>query len=61
MQARPFRGLVRLLFSRVITDPVCRVCACRRQVLQEIVAYNVSSISRRCSRPSVASRSPRSR
>jgi hypothetical protein len=33
--------LVRLLFSRVITDPVCRVRACRRQVLQEIIAHNV--------------------
>jgi hypothetical protein len=34
-------GWFRLLFSRVITDPVCRVRAYWRQVLQEIVAYNI--------------------
>ena len=41
VQVRLFRWLVRLLFSRVITDPVCRVRAYRRQALQEIVGYNV--------------------
>ncbi len=41
VQARLFRWLVRLLFSRIITDPVCRVRAYRRHVLQEIVGYNV--------------------
>ena len=41
VQAKLFRWLVRLLFSRIITDPVCRVRAYRRQALQEIVGYNV--------------------
>ena len=41
VQVRLFRWLVRLLFSRIITDPVCRVRAYRRQALQEIVGYNV--------------------
>jgi glycosyltransferase involved in cell wall biosynthesis len=41
VQARLFRWLVRMLFSRIITDPVCRVRAYRRQALQEIVGYNV--------------------
>jgi hypothetical protein len=36
MQARLFRWLVRLLFSRVITDPVCRVRDYRRQVAPHI-------------------------
>jgi glycosyltransferase involved in cell wall biosynthesis len=41
VQARLFRGLVRLLFGHTISDPVCRVRAYRRQVLQEIVGYSV--------------------
>jgi hypothetical protein len=41
VQARLFRGLVRLLFGHTITDPVCRVRAYRRQVLQEIAGYSV--------------------
>jgi glycosyltransferase involved in cell wall biosynthesis len=41
VQVRLFRWLVHLLFSRIITDPVCRVRAYRRQALQEIVGYNV--------------------
>jgi glycosyltransferase involved in cell wall biosynthesis len=41
VQLRLFRWLVRLLFGRIITDPVCRVRAYRRQALQEIVGYNV--------------------
>jgi glycosyltransferase involved in cell wall biosynthesis len=41
VQARLFRGLVRLLFGHVINDPVCRVRAYRRQVLQEIAGYSV--------------------
>ena len=41
VQARLFRWLVRLLFGHIINDPVCRVRAYRRQVLQEIAAYNV--------------------
>jgi glycosyltransferase involved in cell wall biosynthesis len=41
LQARLFRWLVRLLFGHIITDPVCRVRAYRRQVLEEIASYNV--------------------
>jgi hypothetical protein len=41
VQARLFRGLVRLLFGHIINDPVCRVRAYRRQVLQEIAGYSV--------------------
>jgi glycosyltransferase involved in cell wall biosynthesis len=41
MQARLFRWLVRLLFGHIITDPVCRVRAYRRQVLEEIAGYSV--------------------
>jgi glycosyltransferase involved in cell wall biosynthesis len=41
VQARLFRWLVRLLFGHTITDPVCRVRAYRRQVLQEIAGYSV--------------------
>jgi glycosyltransferase involved in cell wall biosynthesis len=41
VQARLFRWLVRLLFGHIINDPVCRVRAYRRQVLQEIAGYNV--------------------
>jgi glycosyltransferase involved in cell wall biosynthesis len=41
VQAGLFRWLVRLLFGHIITDPVCRVRAYRRQVLQEIAGYSV--------------------
>jgi glycosyltransferase involved in cell wall biosynthesis len=41
VQAGLFRGLVRLLFGHIINDPVCRVRAYRRQVLQEIASYSV--------------------
>jgi glycosyltransferase involved in cell wall biosynthesis len=41
VQAGLFRWLVRLLFGHIITDPVCRVRAYRRQVMQEIVGYGV--------------------
>jgi glycosyltransferase involved in cell wall biosynthesis len=41
VQTRLFRWLVRLLFGHTITDPVCRVRAYRRQVLQEIAGYSV--------------------
>jgi glycosyltransferase involved in cell wall biosynthesis len=41
VQAWLFRGLVRLLFGHIIHDPVCRVRAYRRQVLQEIAGYSV--------------------
>jgi glycosyltransferase involved in cell wall biosynthesis len=41
VQARLFRWLVRLLFGHIITDPVCRVRAYRRQVLEEIAGYSV--------------------
>jgi glycosyltransferase involved in cell wall biosynthesis len=41
VQAWLFRGLVRLLFGHIIHDPVCRVRAYRRQVLQEIASYSV--------------------
>jgi glycosyltransferase involved in cell wall biosynthesis len=41
VQTRLFRGLVRLLFGHTINDPVCRVRAYRRQVLQEIAGYSV--------------------
>ena len=41
VQARLFQWLIRLLFGRMIADPVCRVRACRRQVLEEIAGYSV--------------------
>jgi glycosyltransferase involved in cell wall biosynthesis len=41
VQTRLFQWLVRLLFGHTITDPVCRVRAYRRQVLQEIAGYSV--------------------
>ena len=41
VQARSFRWLVRLLFGHIINDPVCRVRAYRRPVLQEIAGYSV--------------------
>ena len=41
LQARLFRGLVRVLFGHNINDPVCRVRAYRRQVLEEIASYGV--------------------
>ena len=40
-QARLFLWLIRALFGRTIADPVCRVRACRRQVLDEIAGYSV--------------------
>ena len=40
-QSRFFQWLIRVLFGRVIADPVCRVRACRRQVLDEIAGYSV--------------------
>jgi glycosyltransferase involved in cell wall biosynthesis len=40
-QARLFQWLIRTLFGRTIADPVCRVRACRRQVLEEIAGYSV--------------------
>ena len=40
-QARLFRSLVRLLFGHIINDPVCRVRAYRRRVLEEIAGYSV--------------------
>lgn len=40
-QARLFGWLVRLLFGHTISDPVCRVRAYRRRVLDEIAAYSV--------------------
>jgi hypothetical protein len=41
VQARLFQWLIRTLFGRMIADPVCRVRACRREVLEEIVGYSV--------------------
>jgi glycosyltransferase involved in cell wall biosynthesis len=41
LQARLFQRLIRLLFGRTIADPVCRVRACRRQVLDDVAAYSV--------------------
>jgi glycosyltransferase involved in cell wall biosynthesis len=41
LQARLFRWLVRLLFGHIIKDPVCRVRAYRRPVLEEIAGYSV--------------------
>jgi hypothetical protein len=41
LQARLFQSLIRILFGRVIADPVCRVRACRRQVLEDIAGYSV--------------------
>ncbi len=41
VQARLFQGLIRALFGRMIADPVCRVRACRREVLEDIVGYSV--------------------
>jgi glycosyltransferase involved in cell wall biosynthesis len=40
-QTRLFQWLVRLLFGRTINDPVCRVRAYRREVLDEIAGYSV--------------------
>lgn len=40
-QARLFQWLIRLLFGRTINDPVCRVRAYRREVLDEIAGYSV--------------------
>jgi hypothetical protein len=41
VQSRVFQWLVRILFRHVISDPVCRVRAYRRQVLDEIAGYSV--------------------
>ena len=41
VQARLFQWLIRLLFGRTIADPVCRVRACRRQVMEDIAGYSV--------------------
>jgi Glycosyl transferase family 2 len=41
VQARLFQLLIRLLFGRTIADPVCRVRACRRQVMEDIAGYSV--------------------
>ena len=41
VQARLFQWLIRTLFGRVIADPVCRVRACRREVLEDTVGYSV--------------------
>jgi hypothetical protein len=41
VQARLFQWLIRILFGRVIVDPVCRVRACRRQVMEDIAGYSV--------------------
>lgn len=41
LQARLFQWLVRVLFGHSINDPVCRVRAYRREVLDEIAAYSV--------------------
>jgi glycosyltransferase involved in cell wall biosynthesis len=41
IQAGLFRWLIRLLFGHTMNDPVCRVRAYRRQVLDEIAGYNV--------------------
>ena len=41
VQARLFQWLIRLLFGRTISDPVCRVRAYRRRVLDEIAGYSV--------------------
>jgi glycosyltransferase involved in cell wall biosynthesis len=41
VQARLFQWLIRLLFGRTISDPVCRVRAYRRRVLEEIAGYSV--------------------
>lgn len=40
-QAHLFQWLIRFLFGHTINDPVCRVRAYRRQVLDEIAAYSV--------------------
>jgi glycosyltransferase involved in cell wall biosynthesis len=40
-QARLFQWLIGLLFGRTISDPVCRVRAYRRRVLDEIAGYSV--------------------
>jgi glycosyltransferase involved in cell wall biosynthesis len=40
-QTRLFQWLVRVLFGRTISDPVCRVRAYRREVLDEIAGYSV--------------------
>ena len=41
VQARLFQWLIHLLFGRTISDPVCRVRAYRRRVLEEIAGYSV--------------------
>jgi hypothetical protein len=41
VQARLFQWLIRLLFGRTIADPVCRVRACRRPVMEDIAGYSV--------------------
>ena len=41
VQARLFQWLIRFLFGHTINDPVCRVRAYRRQVLDEIAGYSV--------------------
>jgi glycosyltransferase involved in cell wall biosynthesis len=40
-QTRLFQWLIRLLFGHTIHDPVCRVRAYRREVLDEIAGYSV--------------------
>jgi hypothetical protein len=41
VQAHAFQWLIRLLFGRTVADPVCRVRACRREVLDDIAGYSV--------------------
>jgi hypothetical protein len=41
VQARLFQWVIRTLFGRVIADPMCRVRACRREVLEDIAGYSV--------------------
>jgi glycosyltransferase involved in cell wall biosynthesis len=41
VQTRLFQWLIRLLFGHTIHDPVCRVRAYRREVLDEIAGYSV--------------------
>ena len=41
LQARLFERLVRILFGCTIADPVCRVRACRRHVLEQLAGYSV--------------------
>jgi glycosyltransferase involved in cell wall biosynthesis len=40
-QARLFQWLIRCLFGHTINDPVCRLRAYRREVLDEIAGYSV--------------------